>query len=63
VAVHHDKNDSYMLQEFVQGYWHDVRTVRKAGGANTCRSQARISGNPHRVINLSKGKAIYTESK
>lgn len=61
MAVRHDTNDVYTLQVRLKGNWHDVHEVRKSGGSNTCRVSAKRSGNIHRVINNSKGNAIYCE--
>lgn len=61
MAVKHDTNDVYMLQVKVNGNWHDERRVRKVGGSNTCRVSAKRTGNSYRVVNLSKGKAVYCE--
>jgi hypothetical protein len=61
MAVRHDTNDIYMLQVKVNGNWHDDRKVRKSGGSNTCRVSAKRTGKSYRVVNLSKGKAVYCE--
>lgn len=63
MGIQHDKDDNYMLQVKVKGNWHDVHNVRKSGGANICRTSAKNTGNSHRVINLSKGGAIYCENE
>ena len=55
----HETRDQYMLQVFVNGHWHDDQPVGKAGAAQRARSAAKATGNSHRVINLSKGKALY----
>lgn len=61
MAVTHDRDDTYMLQVKMNGNWHDVHQVRKSGGSNICRTSAKNTKNPHRVINQSKGNAIYCE--
>lgn len=63
MAVRHETNDNYMLQVKRNGNWHDVHKVRKSGGANVCRVATRNSGNVHRIINLSKGGAVYCEAE
>ena len=63
MGIQHDKDDNYMLQVKLRGNWHDVHEVRKSGGANICRTSAKNTGNSHRVINQSKGGAIYCENE
>lgn len=62
MRIQHDKDDDYMLQINLNGNWHDVHKVRKSGAANICRTSFKNSHNPHRVINKSKGGALYCEN-
>lgn len=61
MAIRHETSGTYMLQVRIDGNWHDVDRVAKSGGSNTCRVTAKRTGNTHRVINKSKGNAIYCE--
>jgi hypothetical protein len=62
MAVHHDRNDTYWLQVYVNGIWTTDRKVTKQGGSNTARASARRTGRSYRVYNLTKG-AVYVECK
>ncbi len=62
MAVHHEANDVYELQVFINGRWVKDRKVRKSGGANTARASANKTGKPYRVYNVTKN-AVYAEVK
>lgn len=59
-APGHDAGDTYELQELVKGTWLGVCKVSKASATPNAKSCANRTGNPHRVVNLTKNR-IYVE--
>lgn len=57
----HKTDDTYMLQVLTNGNWHDVDTVKKQGAGMHARNLAKITKKRHRVINLSRDKAVYLD--
>ena len=62
MGTRHDKNDSYVLQEFVNGKWVTQRKVQLKGGSVAARSAAKKKGVSYRVYNTSKN-AVYVEAR